>query len=84
MSDIHIDLSNNEDFGTSVAVDMCEMTCIQKPRFICHKQEMSRLAVNASWYIPGVVFGSTACCLDILLIGFGQMRVIGMEILRIK
>lgn len=45
---------------------------------------MNRLAINASWYIPGLVFGSTECCLDILLISFGQMRMFGMEILKMK
>lgn len=31
---------------------------------------MNRFATNGSGYIPGVVFGSTEGCLDILLIFF--------------
>lgn len=41
---------------------------------------MNWFDVDASWYIPGSVFGNAECCLDILLICFGQTRMIGMEI----
>lgn len=46
MSHIHVDLSANEDFGTSALVGMHEILVIQKTHFVCH--EMNRSAVNAS------------------------------------